>query len=154
MYDLWCCSPIGCLHLSADEEALTAIALVPEEERGRDLPSALLLQAKKELSEYFSGARQTFSVPLAPRGTDFQRRVWQVLSTIPYGETLTYGEVAARLGNKQASRAVGGAVGKNPLLIMIPCHRVLAAGGHIGGFSCGVEIKKMLHEIEKIEARG
>lgn len=116
----------------------------------KDTPDDILRQAEKELTEYFEGKRTEFTVPLAPKGTDFQHRVWEALSEIPFGMTWTYGEVAEMIGNKNASRAVGGAVGKNPILIMIPCHRVIAADGKPGGFSVGLDIKKCLHEIEGI----
>ncbi len=101
-----------------------------------------------ELAEYFSGTRKDFDVPLSPKGTDFQLLVWQELQRIPYGETRTYGEVARRIGNKGASRAVGAANHHNPIPIVIPCHRVVASGGRLGGFGGGVELKRRMLELE------
>ncbi len=101
-----------------------------------------------ELAEYFSGTRKDFGVPLSPKGTDFQLLVWQELQRIPYGETRTYGEIAQRIGKKGASRAVGAANHHNPIPIIIPCHRVVASGGRLGGFGGGVELKRHMLELE------
>lgn len=89
-----------------------------------------------------------FSFPIEPVGSDFQKRVWKILTEIPYGETLSYGDVAERLGGKRYSRAVGGAVNKNPVLIAIPCHRIIGADGSLTGFACGLKVKKHLLDIE------
>lgn len=109
-----------------------------------------LKKAVIELTEYFEGKRKKFSVPLDFHGTPFQERVWGELLRIPYGATLSYAEVASRMRHKKAARAVGNANGKNPLCILVPCHRVIASGGRLGGYSGGVEIKKKLLEIEKM----
>jgi methylated-DNA-[protein]-cysteine S-methyltransferase len=143
-------SPIGTLLLISDGEALLSANLHMDVENEAASPDAITKWAEQELTEYFAGGRTKFTVPLAPRGTEFQRRVWKALHEIPFGETKTYGEVAEMIGNENACRAVGGAVGKNPILIMIPCHRVIAAGGRPGGFSAGTDIKKALHKIEGI----
>lgn len=106
--------------------------------------------AARELDEYFAGKRQSFDVPLCPEGTDFERLVWGELCRLPFGECVCYSELAARIGHPSACRAVGSAVGKNPLLILIPCHRVLAKGQKLGGFSAGIERKKLLLGLENI----
>lgn len=106
-------------------------------------------EAFKEISEYLNGKRKTFNFPIAPKGTDFQRKVWWALRKIPYGKTKTYGEIAAQIGNPQAARAVGNACNKNPLLIAVPCHRVLGAGGSLTGFAAGIKTKKHLLLLEK-----
>ena len=109
----------------------------------------LLIEARAQLLAYFSGARTTFTLPLAPAGTAFQRRVWQALCTIPYGETVSYKEVAQRIGNEKAARAVGRANNRNPLPIIIPCHRVIGASGALVGYGGGLEIKEKLLALEK-----
>jgi methylated-DNA-[protein]-cysteine S-methyltransferase len=104
---------------------------------------------RRELEEYFEGQRQEFDLPLDPRGTDFQRRVWQRLRSIAYGETTTYGALARELGDPGASRAVGLANGSNPLPIVIPCHRVIGADGSLTGFGGGLPVKQALLELER-----
>ena len=101
-----------------------------------------------QLGEYFAGERHRFDLPLAPRGTDFQRRVWRALTEIPYGRTISYGELARRIGNPSASRAVGLANGANPLPIIVPCHRVIGADGSLTGFGGGLPIKRKLLALE------
>ena len=105
-------------------------------------------EALRQLREYFAGHRKQFDLPLAPQGTAFQKSVWRQLQQIPYGITISYGELAKRVGNPNASRAVGSANGKNPLPIVIPCHRVIAGGGKLGGFSGGLDVKQILLRIE------
>ena len=102
-----------------------------------------------ELREYFDGKRREFDLPLAPEGTDFQKRVWEELCKIPYGETRSYGEIAAALGNTRAARAVGLANNKNPIPIIVPCHRVIGADGALVGYAGGVEAKDFLLKLEK-----
>lgn len=128
-------TPIGPLTLQADEAAVTAIRFGA---------------GGAQLREYFAGARRTFDLPLAPHGTAFQRRVWAALRTIPYGETRTYGELAAAIGNPSACRAVGMANHRNPIPIIIPCHRVIGANGTLTGYAGGLEIKRRLLALEGI----
>ncbi|MBO5330240.1 MAG: methylated-DNA--[protein]-cysteine S-methyltransferase [Anaerotignum sp.] len=109
----------------------------------------LILECKKQLEEYFAGKRKTFDLPLVPRGTEFQQKVWKALQEIPYGETRTYGEVAAAIGNPKAARAVGMANNKNPIGIIIPCHRVVGANGKLVGYAGGMEKKEFLLELER-----
>ena len=109
----------------------------------------LILQCKMQLDEYFRGERKTFDLPLAPKGTDFQKKVWNALQKIPYGETKTYGEIAAAVGNPKAARAVGMANNKNPIGIIIPCHRVVGADGKLVGYAGGMDKKEWLLQIER-----
>ena len=138
-------SPVGILCLSGTEGVLREVRLVAEPGPEED-PDALS-QAAKELMEYFAGTLREFTVPTQPLGTEFQRTVWEALKTIPYGEIRTYGQIAAAIGNPNAARAVGQAVGANPCLILIPCHRVVAANG-LGGFSSGIKVKRQLLALE------
>ena len=144
-------SPLGNLTLTEEDGVLIRLdfwedaSLLPPE-------TAVLKQAERELAEYFSGTRREFDLPLAPRGTDFQRRVWRALRDIPYGQTRSYAQLAAAIGAPRACRAVGGANGKNPLPILIPCHRVIGADGRLAGFSAGLERKEALLALEGIHA--
>lgn len=147
-------SPVGPLVITADGDAIVRIDwTTPDGDRpnsgGPD--SSLLARAGAQLAEYFAGARRAFDLPLAPAGTAFQRRVWDALARIPWGETATYGEIAARVGS--APRAVGGACGANPIPIVIPCHRVLAGGGRAGGYSggAGIATKAALLRLEGVD---
>ena len=109
-----------------------------------------LEEAARQLREYFAGQRTAFELPLAPDGTTFQKRVWRELQEIPYGETISYGELARRAGNAKASRAVGAANGANPIPIVIPCHRVIGANGKLTGFGGGLPIKEALLALERV----
>lgn len=111
----------------------------------------LLSRATQQLQDYFQGRHSEFDLPIAFHGTDFQKRVWQSLLDIPHGETRTYGELARRLGNPSAMRAVGAAVGRNPLSVIVPCHRVLGAKGSLTGYAGGVERKSRLLFLEQKE---
>ena len=109
----------------------------------------LILQCKMQLDEYFRGERKTFDLPLAPKGTDFQKKVWNALQKIPYGETRTYGEIAAAVGNPKGARAVGMAKNKNPIGIILPCHRVVGANGKLVGYAGGMDKKEWLLQLER-----
>lgn len=144
-------SPVGPLRLRTDGEALTAIDFTPwvDEPDVRDDGHPVLVAARDQLSEYFAGTRRDFDLPLAPRGSDFSRRVWQALADIPYGQTRSYGQVAAVLGLPSgASRAVGAANGRNPVPVVLPCHRVVGADGTLTGYAGGLERKKRLLALE------
>jgi len=112
----------------------------------------LLKKANEELQEYFNGKRKVFDLPLAPEGTEFQLKVWKVLQGIPYGKTYSYKDVAIKVGNEKASRAVGMANNKNPIAIFIPCHRVIGANGKLVGYAGGLDVKEMLLLMEKENA--
>ena len=144
---------IGEIRLRADDGGLLAVdhvnqQQVTEEEWVSDRCHPILQQATRELDEYFSATRRTFQVPLNPKGTKFQLQVWNALTTIPYGETATYSDIAQKIDNPKAVRAVGAANGKNPLSIFIPCHRVIGKQGKLVGYAGGVEVKKILLSLE------
>jgi methylated-DNA-[protein]-cysteine S-methyltransferase len=145
-------TPIGPLLLAGDDAGLTHV-LLPN--TGSDAMGATPGQAARplraaaaQLEEYFAGTRRNFDLPLAPTGTTFQLSVWKALAAIPYGATVTYSELAQRVGRPGASRAVGQANGANPLPIVYPCHRVVAAGGRLGGYGGGLDVKRRLLELE------
>jgi methylated-DNA-[protein]-cysteine S-methyltransferase len=143
-------SPVGSLRLQADDGGLTGIWFVGngEPERG-DLDSDPVLRAAAEqLAEYFAGRRTGFELPLAATGTPFQRAVWDALQEIPYGRTWSYADVALHIGNPRAVRAVGAANGRNPLPIVVPCHRVVGANGTLAGYGGGLENKRILLDLE------
>ena len=142
-------SPLGPILLSADGLGLTSIRIRPADlPEDSAAPDDGLLETARQLAAYFRGELGTFRLKLHPAGTPFQQAVWRELEKIPYGTTLSYGEVAARVGNPAAARAVGGANGRNPLPIVVPCHRVIAGDGSLGGYTGGVYIKKFLLALE------
>lgn len=160
-------SPLGPLTLVADDEGRLAGLYMrdqryrPADERFGDAvdlnpgspprpgsPEAVLAQAAEQLAEYFAGTRHALDVPQAPLGTPFQRQVWAALARIPYGETRTYAEVADQIGRPTAVRAVGAAIGRNPLCVVVPCHRVLGTGGSLTGYAGGLERKRLLLDLE------
>ncbi|MFQ5671225.1 MAG: methylated-DNA--[protein]-cysteine S-methyltransferase [Acidobacteriota bacterium] len=148
-----CPTPVGPLLLVADDTALTEIRFTGALPREGHSPawksgSSLLEEAARQLSAYFAGALRLFHLPLAPRGTPFQLRVWQTLQGIPYGETISYEGLARRVGRPSAARAVGAANGRNPLPIVIPCHRVLGKDGSLTGFRGGLRVKRQLLVLE------
>jgi len=146
-------SPIGPITLIADDEALVEVRFPKEGWRVdgavSDPDHPVLRQAAQELTEYFDGQRTDFDVPLDPRGTAFQLSAWEALRTIPYGETVSYREQAKRLGDVGKARAVGAANGRNPLPIVVPCHRVIGSNGHLTGFGGGIESKAWLLDHER-----
>ncbi|MDD5158689.1 MAG: methylated-DNA--[protein]-cysteine S-methyltransferase [Sulfuricurvum sp.] len=131
-----------------DGEAIISLDFTDEVSMNDHSDHPLLLQLEKELGEYFVGKRASFSLPLNPTGTPFQKSVWNTLITIAYGQTITYAEEAKRFGNPKATRAVANANGRNPIAILIPCHRVIATGGGLGGYSGGIEKKEFLLRLE------
>ena len=144
--------PIGTLGLTDDGKGISRVFL-RREGVSCDLPEGetpLTVRAAGELEEYFDSRRKSFTVPLSPHGTPFQLAVWQALRDIPYGQTRTYGEIAAAVGRPRAARAVGMANHDNPLLILTPCHRVVGKSGALTGFACGLEVKHRLLELEGV----
>src|SRR5512143_236728 len=146
-------SPLGAIIVTVDDDArLTEIRLDGERRSGpRD--ARRCAAACTQLAEYFAGKRREFDLPLAPRGTPFQQRVWEALRAIPFGVVRTYGDVARDIGQPLAVRAVGQANGRNPLPIVIPCHRVIAGDGTIGGYSGGLNVKHRLLALEGVELK-
>ncbi len=145
-------SPVGKLLLTCTDEGITALHMDSD---GRKPPASakrghpLLDKAKVQLDEYFKGKRRDFDLPLAAQGTPFQRKVWQTLCSIPFAKTLSYGEVARKVGKPGASRAVGGANNRNPIGIIVPCHRVIGADGSLTGYGGGLDRKQWLLEHER-----
>ena len=148
-------SPVGKLKLVASEKGL--VAILWENDRPRrvvlgdlreDDRQPILVETERQLKEYFEGKRQGFSIPLDMRGTPFQKNVWEALLAIPFGETRSYGQLAKQLGRPSAMRAVGAANGRNPISIVVPCHRVIGSSGELTGFAGGLETKAQLLKIE------
>ncbi|MGF2881063.1 methylated-DNA--[protein]-cysteine S-methyltransferase [Acinetobacter johnsonii] len=150
-------SPVGVLRLVAHDQALVAVLWENENPKRVRLAELvehnqhpILLETERQLSEYFAEKRQSFDLPLDFAGTDFQKRVWQALLQIPFGETRSYKDIALEIGNVKAVRAVGAANGKNPISIIAPCHRVVGANGKLVGFAGGLDNKDILLTLEKI----
>ena len=147
-------TPIGPLLAAADDGGLRRIYFPERGGRARKPEAGWVRDPRpfrdlrEQLAEYFAGRRRTFSLRLAPEGTEFQRETWRALTAIPYGETISYAELARRVGRPAASRAVGAANGANPLPIVVPCHRVIGADGSLTGFGGGLPIKRALLELE------
>lgn len=147
-------SPVGKLFIVANEKGLCGILWdaesVPRVESLslKSVAESIIAETVKQLTEYFEGRRTHFELPFDVRGTDFQKRVWKELSNIPYGKTCSYSDIAKRIENGGAVRAVGTANGRNPLSIVVPCHRVIASDGTLGGYAGGLHIKKKLLELE------
>jgi methylated-DNA-[protein]-cysteine S-methyltransferase len=139
-------TPIGLLLLSADDGRLTGVAFAAS--AGPRSTEPLLLEAEAQLDAYFAAELERFELPLALRGTEFQRSVWEALLEIPYGSTTTYSELAAAIGRPSACRAVGAANGRNPLAVIVPCHRVIGAAGGLTGYGGGLERKRRLLALE------
>ena len=153
-------SPLGKIRLCCDGESLTAVAFSGQKYEDAHIPKdavfgacPVLEQTKHWLSQYFDGKTPNFLPPLKPAGTAFQKKVWDLLLQIPYGETVTYGQLAKQLGCRSA-QAVGNAVGRNPISIFIPCHRVVGADGSLTGYAGGVEKKEFLLLMEKSSPPG
>ena len=151
-------SPVGRLKLVAGDKGLAAILWEndnPNRIRVRTYVESnehpILIETERQLKEYFEGKRTSFSLPLDAIGTDFQKKVWDALIKIPYGKTMTYGELAIQLGDIKAVRAVGTANGRNPISIVVPCHRVIGASGELTGFAGGLEAKAFLLSLEGVK---
>ena len=141
-------SPLGPIRLTEEDGFLTGVNFcAAKAEAAEDSP--LLAEAEHQLAEYFIGRRQNFDLPLNPKGTAFQQKVWQALLQIPYGQTASYKEIACKIGNEKAYRAVGLANHNNPIGIIIPCHRVVGANGNLTGYAGGLEKKQKLLELEQ-----
>jgi len=146
-------SPIGKLMLAGNDQGLERIEFESAKTNMGPQPEwspteSGLADAARQLEEYFAGRRQSFDLALRPGGTEFQQRTWNALRDIPYGETVSYADLARRIGKPRAVRAVGAANGRNPLPIVVPCHRVIGSNGHLTGFAAGTEIKKQLLKLE------
>jgi methylated-DNA-[protein]-cysteine S-methyltransferase len=154
-----CASPVGTLRLTASVHGLRSIEVVRGSKMKRETvprtgAGAIVRQAEQELREYFAGRRRTFTVKLDLEGTEFQRKAWQAMRKIPFGKTISYGDQARKVGKPKAYRAVGLANGKNPIPIIVPCHRVLASDGSLGGYSLGLSMKRRLLALEGVSVAG
>jgi methylated-DNA-[protein]-cysteine S-methyltransferase len=151
-------TPVGSLRLVGSEVGLSTVWFLrgrngekPQTEWKEDF--AFFSEVVRQLQEYFAGTLREFEIPLLMEGTDFQKRVWKNLQKIPYGETISYGELANRIGDPKAVRAVGAANGQNPLPIIVPCHRVIGSNGSLTGFGGGLENKRKLLDLESRQRR-
>jgi methylated-DNA-[protein]-cysteine S-methyltransferase len=143
-------SPVGIIEIKADDRAITGVNLLKNANVAMQASTnKLITEACVQFDEYFAGKRKTFDLPLSTKGTPFQQSVWEQLQKIPYGKTISYSQLAKAINNPKACRAVGSANGKNPIPIIIPCHRVISSDGSLGGFSSGLDIKIRLLELEQ-----
>lgn len=142
-------SPIGLVEIVCSEDALLSVRFVEEKEKETSINN-MLKKTQAQLKEYFEGSRIKFDLKLSPEGTEFQKKIWKELLDIPYGNTISYSQLALRIGNEKGARAVGNANGKNKIWVIIPCHRVIGADGSLTGYAGGIERKRWLLEHEKI----
>ena len=143
-------SPIGKIEIIEENEKITELNIYNEKKNNIiEKDTKLLLETQKQLKEYFEGKRTKFEIPLNPKGTEFMKKVWKELLKIPYGEVRTYKEIAEKVGNSKASRAVGMANNKNPIPIIIPCHRVIGSNNKLVGYALGLDMKKYLLDLER-----
>lgn len=139
---------LGDLTICEEDNAIVAITTYFCAEEGEERETPLTQKAFQQLTEYMAGKRKSFDFPIAPKGTDFQKQVWQALCEIPYGQTRTYKQVAETIGNPKAVRAVGMANNRNPLIVVVPCHRVIGVRGQMVGYAAGVDKKEFLLRLE------
>ena len=145
-------TPLGVLAVTAHEGSVCSIALTQDgsgEAAIANGKSEILRRAARELNEYFAGERAEFTFPMEAEGTPFQRKVWQALREIPFGQTRSYGEIAGEIGQAKASRAVGMACNRNPIMIAVPCHRVIGADGSLTGYAPGTDLKRIILDLEQ-----
>ena len=147
-------SPVGKIEIIEENEKIVELNIYNEEKNEKknniiEKDTKLLLETQKQLKEYFEGKRTKFEIPLNPKGTEFMKKVWKELLNIPYGEVRTYKEIAEKIGNSKASRAVGMANNKNPIPIIIPCHRVIGSNNKLVGYALGLDMKKYLLDLER-----
>lgn len=141
-------TPLGFVKIVEQDHMISELSFAEKPEKEENHESPVLKEAKRQLLEYMAGARKAFDLPMKEQGTAFQKKVWQALRSIPYGETRSYKQIAEMIGNPKAARAVGMANNKNPILLLTPCHRVLGSNGQLVGFAAGIDIKKELLKIE------
>ena len=151
-YD-YCDTPLGRMLLVANEKGLCGLHFVGQKyfpEKGKDWThdKKVLEKAKREVTEYFAGKRKSFAIPLAPEGTPFQRAIWREIAKVPFGETITYAELARRAGFPNCARAAGAATGRNPVGVIVPCHRIVGTNGSLTGYAGGLDKKKALLALE------
>ena len=146
----YCETPAGILRIEEDQAGIAAVRFTDLSSCPKEAgcPGKYLAEAEKQLAEYFAGSRRVFDLPLSPKGSEFQKRVWKALCDIPYGETRSYQEIAEAVGNAKAARAVGLANNRNPIVILIPCHRVIGKSGKLTGYAGGLDRKQFLLKLE------
>lgn len=154
MYKKYVNLPVGKIEIIEENEKIIELNIYNEEKNEKknniiEKDTKLLLEVEKQLKEYFEGKRTKFEIPLNPKGTEFMKKVWKELLKIPYGETRTYKEIAKKTGNSKASRAVGMANNKNPIPIIIPCHRVIGSNNKLVGYALGLDMKQYLLDLER-----
>lgn len=149
-------SPVGWLRLQSTETHLTAVCFDAEEDMNSSVQPTILKETESQLKEYFAGDRKHFNLPLAPEGTEFQQKIWQLVEKVPFGETSSYLDIARQSGSEKNTRAVGLANGKNPIPIIIPCHRIIGSSGKLTGYAGGLERKRWLlkHELANTTSAG
>ena len=140
---------LGPMTVASDGTAVTHVLFGTHVLEGRAAPTELTNRTANELQEYLAGKRTAFDIPLAPAGTEFQRAVWKALQNIPYGQTRSYADIAAVVGNPKATRAVGSANNRNPIAVLIPCHRVVGSNGKLTGYAGGLALKQRLLDLER-----
>lgn len=141
-------SPVGVIEIEETDGHISSVRIVPDEKVAESDSCELLEKAMTQLQEYFAGERKDFDLPLKQDGTPFQQKAWDYLTTIPYGQTVSYKDEAVAIGSPKGCRAVGAANGRNNLAIVVPCHRVVNGGGKLGGYAYGTDIKLLLLELE------
>jgi methylated-DNA-[protein]-cysteine S-methyltransferase len=141
-------SPVGTIEIEETDGYISSVRIIPDEKICNSHSNELLDKAIKQLEEYFAGERRDFDLPLKQEGTPFQQKAWEYLGTIPYGKTVSYKDEAVAIGSPKGCRAVGSANGRNNLAIVVPCHRVVNEGGGLGGYAYGIDIKRLLLELE------
>lgn len=146
-------TPVGRVRITGGDKGLIELSFVRKKSTPKGALHPVVKTAKRQLEEYFKGKRKSFKIPLDLRGTPFQKKVWKTLLRIPYGKTKSYGEIARAVGNPGAARAVGSANGRNPVAIIVPCHRVIRSGGGLGGYSAGLSKKRVLLDLEGADCR-
>ena len=154
MYKKYVNLPVGKIEIIEENEKIIELNIYNEEKNEQknniiEKDTKLLLETQKQLKEYFKGKRTKFEIPLNPKGTEFMKKVWKELLNIPYGEVRTYKEIAEKIGNSKASRAVGMANNKNPIPIIIPCHRVIGSNNKLVGYALGLDMKKYILDLER-----
>ncbi len=156
LYTTFLESPVGWLKITADEECLLSVEFKNSKSISSKKLPQILVDTKKQLSEYFCGKRKIFQLKVQPAGTEFQKKIWELVQKVPFGKTVSYLEIAVQSGSEKNTRAVGLANGKNPIPVVIPCHRIIGSNGKLTGYAGGIEKKRWLlqHELNTSENTG
>lgn len=150
LYSIYYESPIGVIEIITDENSIISVLFVEKVKKSSQVKPIIMMHCYKQLKEYFDGDRKEFNLRISLEGTDFQKKVWKELMRIPYGDIVSYKDIAERIGNPKASRAIGNANNKNKLLIIVPCHRVIGSDGNLNGYKAGLQKKEHLINHEKV----